>query len=307
MAISDEDLAQSRSISVEQVRLLRESRGTTNDTLQALPETDLRRALRRLNYPDLPRARHALLLAQARDDDGQIAPNALGNAFKQLRALRSASATRPHVAGVPVARSMQPLAMVGIPSVAGLTGNRWQWLGPGNIGGRTRAIVVHPADPKRMLAASAGGGVWFTQDGGGRWDPVDDFMANLAVCCLATDPKHPNVVYAGTGEGFSNVDALRGAGIFRVTGGATWQQIAATTTPDFTAVNRIAVSHSGTVVLAATNAGIMRSVDAARATWKRIVTDEMADVKFHPKLNTRAVAGGMSNGKAYYSTNSGST
>ena len=89
MAVSDEDLARSRGISVEQVRLLRESRGTTNDTLEVLPDAGLRRALRRLNYPDLPRARHALLLDQARDDDGSIAPNALGNAFKQLRGLRA--------------------------------------------------------------------------------------------------------------------------------------------------------------------------------------------------------------------------
>ncbi len=50
------------------------------------------------------------------------------------------------------------------------------------------AIVIHPADPKRMLAGSAGGGVWFTKNGGARWDPVDDFMANLAVIFPTSDP-----------------------------------------------------------------------------------------------------------------------
>ncbi len=79
-----------------------------------------------------------------------------------------------------------------------------------------------------MLAASAAGGVWFTENGGARWDPVDDFMANLAVNCLVIDPKDPNMVYAGTGEGFGNIDALRGGGIFRIVGGHTWQLIAAT-------------------------------------------------------------------------------
>ena len=38
MSISDEDLAQARNIDVEQVRLLRQSRGTTNETLEALPD-----------------------------------------------------------------------------------------------------------------------------------------------------------------------------------------------------------------------------------------------------------------------------
>ena len=44
MAISDEDLAQARKISVEQVQLLRTTRGATNDTLEGLPEGALRRA-----------------------------------------------------------------------------------------------------------------------------------------------------------------------------------------------------------------------------------------------------------------------
>ncbi|HVD27042.1 MAG TPA: hypothetical protein VNC79_00885, partial [Mycobacteriales bacterium] len=63
MAISDEDLARRKEISVEQVRLLRRTRGATNDTLYGLSATAVQRAIRRLNYPDLPRARQALRAA----------------------------------------------------------------------------------------------------------------------------------------------------------------------------------------------------------------------------------------------------
>ena len=57
MSVSDEDLAQARNISVEQVRLLRLSRGTTNETLETLPDAVLRQSLHRLAYPDRPALR----------------------------------------------------------------------------------------------------------------------------------------------------------------------------------------------------------------------------------------------------------
>ena len=308
MALSDQALSERKGLSVELIRSLRQTRGTSNHTLEFLPEGGLRRALRRMSYPDLARARHEHLLKQARGDDGQIPPNALARAFTQLAAMRARRAPRSAVAGMPVAGRVTPLALVGAapppPGVAGLAVARWQWLGPGNIGGRTRAIAVHPADPQRMLAASAGGGVWFTVNGGLRWDPVDDFMANLAVSCLAVDPSNPNLAYAGTGEGFGNGDALRGGGIFRIVG-STWQQMAATKA--FTAVNRIAVSKDGKVLMAATPDGLMRSVDAAHTVWTKVLARPIADVKCHPTRANRAVAGSLADGQAFYTTNGGST
>lgn len=156
-----------------------------------------------------------------------------------------------------------------------------------------------------MLAASAGGGVWFTQNGGARWDPVDDFMANLAASCLAIDPSDPNLVYAGTGEGFGNRDALQGGGIFRIVGGSRWQLIQATKA--FTAVNRLAVSVNGKTVLAATPEGMKRSVDATHDVWTRVLNSPVADVKFHPSSATDAVGGGKGNGNAWFSTDGGLT
>jgi photosystem II stability/assembly factor-like uncharacterized protein len=158
-----------------------------------------------------------------------------------------------------------------------------------------------------MWAASSGGGVWRTTDAGTSWQPVDDFMANLATCCLAMDPSNPDVIYAGTGEGFSNTDALRGAGIFRTTDGVAWQQIAATAGPDFQYVNRLAISPNGAVVLAATPGGIFRSADSAKATWTMAIGEAMGDVDFHPTNAARAVAGGLNNGTAYFSTDGGAT
>jgi len=330
MALSDQDLADKRGLSVDMVQRLRQTRGTSNDSLEKAPEGALRRALRRLNYPDLARARQLHLLKQSRGDNGQVPAHALAHAVQQVTAMRSQAVQRqrgPQTlptrglqsrgAGLPVMGALTPLALVGaapappLPRTAGLATTRWQWLGPGNVGGRTRAIVIHPTSPQRMLAASAGGGVWFTENAGARWDPVDDFMANLAVSCLAIDPSNPNLVYAGTGEGFGNGDALRGGGIFRISGVAGgsgtigWQSIAAT--KNFTAINRIGVSRNGKTVLAATPDGIKRSTDVARSVWTTVLASPVADIKCHPTLSTRAVAGGLGNGQAWYSSNSGLT
>lgn len=78
----------------------------------------------------------------------------------------------------------------------------WSQLGPGNIGGRIRAIAVHPTDPNTVYFGAVAGGVWKTTNGGTSWASLNDFMANIAVCALVIDPANPNIIYAGTGEGF---------------------------------------------------------------------------------------------------------
>ncbi|MFD0554829.1 hypothetical protein ACFQ0X_40970 [Streptomyces rectiviolaceus] len=106
MSISDEQLAQSKHISVEQVQLLCAARGTTNETLEALPEAAVRRALLRLDYPDLPTARGLFRLKQEQSDDGSVRPNALGTAYEQGQALLTGEAP-PLTAGIPTGSNGQ--------------------------------------------------------------------------------------------------------------------------------------------------------------------------------------------------------
>ena len=80
-------------------------------------------------------------------------------------------------------------------------------------------LVINPDDADRMWVGSVGGGLWITSNAGANWHPVDDRMANLAVTCAVVDPGNPRILYAGTGEGFFNLDAIRGAGIFRTVNG----------------------------------------------------------------------------------------
>src|SRR5437773_2592529 len=61
------------------------------------------------------------------------------------------------------------------PLVAGIQPSAWTWLGPGNIGGRVRSILIHPTTPSTMWVGSVGGGIWKTLNGGASWFPLDDF------------------------------------------------------------------------------------------------------------------------------------
>ena len=166
---------------------------------------------------------------------------------------------------------------------AALRGTRgtptWTSLGPGNIGGRTRVITFDPVDPDVMYAAGVAGGVWKSLDAGASWNPLDDLMLNLAVCTIAVDPSDPNVVYAGTGEGYylSNV-FVRGLGIFKsVDAGATWSQLSGTVNgvPNgaFDYVNKIVISpNDSNRIYAATRTGIWRSVDAGQS-WSVVLAN----------------------------------
>jgi uncharacterized protein (TIGR03437 family) len=143
----------------------------------------------------------------------------------------------------------------------------WKSLGPGNIGGRTRALAIHPKSPNVMWAAGASGGIWKTLDGGASWTPQSDLIPVLTFNTLVIDPSNPGTLYAGSGEATQN---MRGAGIFKTTdGGQTWPQLTSTATSDFYFVNKLAISPSNpSHIYAATSTGIWASLDGG-STWKK--------------------------------------
>jgi photosystem II stability/assembly factor-like uncharacterized protein/subtilisin-like proprotein convertase family protein len=199
-----------------------------------------------------------------------------------------------------------------LPNFAGVYTATWQFLGPTNMGGRVRTLVTHPTDPAIMWAGTSGGGIWKTTDGGANWFPLNDFLPNMSVSTLIIDPTNPDVLWAGTGEGFFNPDAIQGAGIFKTTnGGQTWAQLASTANANFFYVNRLAISPSGSTLLAATRTGIYRSSDGG-ATWVQALNSGAAsvmDIDFDPTggvpvASTKAIASGDF-GSVWVSTNGG--
>ena len=154
----------------------------------------------------------------------------------------------------------------------GTTG--WSALGPGNIGGRTRAILIDRKNPDLMWVAGVAGGIWKSTNGGASWVPKGDQLANMAVNSMVQHPKLNNVLFAGTGEGVLNGDAQRGGGIYMSTDyGDTWTALPSTVNNSrFYYVNKLVTSRSknDNRIYAATRAGIMRSTDYGQ-TWDLVV------------------------------------
>jgi photosystem II stability/assembly factor-like uncharacterized protein len=154
----------------------------------------------------------------------------------------------------------------------------WTPLGPGNIGGRTRVVRFHPTIPTTIFAAGVSGGVWKSDDNGTTWRPAGDGLTNIAVNALAIDPLRPEIMYAGTGEGYFREEIrgtglpLRGAGVFVTrNGGNSWQQLTATAGVDFQWVNDLELGVTDSRrIYAATRTGVWRSHDGG-VTWSQLL------------------------------------
>jgi regulation of enolase protein 1 (concanavalin A-like superfamily) len=268
--------------------------------------------------PDKPDRALAFRALALRDDLGRIAPDGWLRAKKHVDAMKAAKgarrsrtgAARDPRTGADAPAMTQPSAIDAtgdsVAMSAPLTPTGWTPLGPGNVGGRVRSILVHPTTPATMFAGSVGGGIWKTLDGGASWAPVADFMANLAVTSMVFHPTNPSIMYAATGEGYNNADAIRGAGIFKSTdGGTTWNQLAATADVSFHYVLRLAISPDGRVLLAGTRMGLFRSTDGG-TSFTRTSGPVAVDIDFHPTNAMRAVAGDRG-GRAWVTADGGVT
>ncbi len=163
----------------------------------------------------------------------------------------------------------------------------WMERGPGNVSGRTRGIIIDPDDATSdtWFVGSVGGGVWKTTDAGASWTDLTSSIPNLATSTIAMAASNHNVIYAGTGEGFFNVDQIDGSGIWKTTDkGATWSQTTGSANnPDLQNITRLIVdpADENTLVVSATpgfyynasnppnNSGIFRSTDGG-TSWTKV-------------------------------------
>ncbi len=79
----------------------------------------------------------------------------------------------------------------------------WNELGPNNIGGRTRAILLDKDNPDVVLAGSVSGGLWRSTSAGSSWQKTTtgsgQLFENLAVSSICQAANGD--IYFGTGEG----------------------------------------------------------------------------------------------------------
>lgn len=105
---------------------------------------------------------------------------------------------------------------------------QWDFMGPNNVGGRTRAILIDPTNPHKMIAGAVSGGIWTSDDGGLNWSehPQNLELPCLTISCIARSAN--GHIYVGTGEKIwggvtpGNGDSgFAGCGIYKSTDGGT--------------------------------------------------------------------------------------
>ena len=145
-------------------------------------------------------------------------------------------------------------------------------VGPFNVGGRTRSILVDYSNPNRFLCAGVSGGIWVSENAGIEWNALDDYAPTLSATSITQSPFDNDLFYYGTGEAFGNSADLGGLGLFKSEDGAkSFQHLEHTMTTSLTGIWD--VEHSlvfdSTIYVATHSGGLWRSTDAAQ-TFTRI-------------------------------------
>ncbi|HIA06638.1 MAG TPA: T9SS type A sorting domain-containing protein [Flavobacteriales bacterium] len=163
----------------------------------------------------------------------------------------------------------------------------WIEMGPDNVGGRTRSLLIDNTNPNKMWAGSVGGGLFVTHNGGFTWSTVNDKMNNLSIGCICQSGNGD--IYVGTGESFTTADGLGtlttpgfvGRGMFKSTdNGLTFDSLDFTVPTNTNSsgaawafINRCAADPTdvtGQTIYAATNNGLLYTTDGG-TSWTNAI------------------------------------
>lgn len=153
----------------------------------------------------------------------------------------------------------------------------WSPVGPDNMGGRTRALLIDRNDVNTIYAGGVAGGLWKSTTGGTSWELINPLAENYAISCITQDIN--GVVYFGTGEGFGVVGGTAagstsfiGGGIFKATDATntSFSVLSATEPLNYASkwafIYEMAADPNSSRVYAATDGGLYMTDDGG-TTW----------------------------------------
>lgn len=88
-------------------------------------------------------------------------------------------------------------------------------VGPAGMSGRITAIDVVESNNDIMYVGSASGGVWKSESGGIKWEPIFDDYGAASIGAIDIHQKNPSIIWVGTGEGNPRNSQSSGAGIYK--------------------------------------------------------------------------------------------
>lgn len=197
----------------------------------------------------------------------------------------------------------------------------WSEIGPDNVGGRTRAILIDRNNSQHMYAGGVSGGLWESTDGANNWTRVAGFFniagvnINISTIAQASD----GTLYVGTGEGNfyppygSGAGGFIGGGIYKSPDGVNWSLLSSTapvaannTSTAWADVNKIVIDPADpNHIYAGTNKGLKISTDGG-STWVSATGTPVTACTDVEISNNQHVIAVCSN-KPYLSTDNGGT
>jgi len=151
-------------------------------------------------------------------------------------------------------------------------------IGPGAMSGRITAIAADPTHPEVIYAGAASGGVWRSKSGGTAWEPIFDQAPTQGVGSIAINPRNPDEIWVGTGEGNPRNSQNFGVGIFKtINGGKDWVCMGLQNTRTIHRVvlhrdnpDLIFAASLGSAYGPTEDRGVFKSTDGGE-TWKKIL------------------------------------
>ncbi len=196
----------------------------------------------------------------------------------------------------------------------------WENMGPNNVGGRTRALLVDKDDNKRLITGGVSGGIFLSTNQGATWRAVSPLEYHIPVASITQ--AIDGTIYVGTGEyvpgllyGLSNLatPAAFGTGMYKSTDrGETFQRIESTyqgipRNGDVTSLNwgfvisLVSSSSDPNTIFAGTNNGLYITNDAGETWNKANVGGNSAVWEVEKDQNGRIYA--LMNNELFYTDN----
>ena len=210
-------------------------------------------------------------------------------------------------------------------SVNNTSTGAWGFVGPNSYGtvwgslpgnGRVDRVAFHPTNANIIFAATPGGGLWKTTDGGTNWSSLSNFMPTMGISGIVIDRLNSNIIYVltGTGDDYNPGYFVYDFGYSRAAvgvlksldGGVNWSTTGALYTGGpYAGFKLVQDPRNTNILLAATNHGLYRTTNGG-VTWVQVLSGVYYDVEFNPvssvSSNSAYVTGP---GTYYHSTNEG--
>ena len=159
-----------------------------------------------------------------------------------------------------------------------LAGLALRSIGPAMISGRISDLAVNPRDKKMWYVAAASGGLWKTVNAGTTWTPVFDHEPVYSIGTVVIDPRNPNTVWVGTGEGNAQRSVAYGDGVYRSDdGGHTWQNMGLKASEHIGKIvidprnsDVVYVAAQGPLFSGGGDRGLYKTTDGGK-TWKKVL------------------------------------